>query len=77
MKYKVIATIIDGVIAANKNNIVCFAENSLSDSDGDRLENIYPGLILEEKNHRNADRYWSYTKKEWQRINKEFCEIKI
>ena len=53
MKYKVIAKIMDGVIAASKNHIVCFDENSLRDNEGDSLyrsdDGIYIGQILTEK----------------------------
>jgi hypothetical protein len=79
MKYKVIAKIMDGVIAINKNHIVCFDEDSLRDNEGDSLyhsnDGIYIGQILTEKNHSTADRYWSYTKKEWMRMNSEFEKL--
>jgi hypothetical protein len=79
MKFKVIANLVDGVIAANNNNIVCFKENSLRDKNGeDSLydsEGIYIGQILTEKMHRNADIYWWYTKKEWTQMNKMFMKI--
>ena len=82
MTYKVIAKIMDGVIAVNNNNIICFHENSLWDNKGEdslyhSVEGIYIGQILTEKNHRNADTYWHYTKKEWDKMNNAFQNIKI
>lgn len=78
MKFKVIAIIDDGVIAANKNNIVCFHDNSLRDNNGeDSLYHIFINQILSEKNHATADRYWAYTKKEWGKLNKEFSLIQL
>lgn len=80
MKFKVIKIIDDGVIAANKNNIVCFNESSLRDEKGeDSLyhsdEGIYPGQVLTEKMHENADTYWWYTKKQWIELNSKFGDI--
>ncbi len=78
MKYKVINIIKDGVIAANKNNIVCFCENYLKDDSGeDRLTDIDIGIILNEKNHSSADIYWAYTAKEWNRLNRSFNQIQF
>lgn len=66
----------DGVIAANKNNIICFSENSLLTDNGEESlyhsNQIYIGRILTEKNHADADTYWHYTKKEWNELNKRF-----
>lgn len=79
MKYTVIANIIDGVIAASKNHIVCFDESTLSDENGDSLyfseEGIYIGQILTEKMHRDADAYWRYSKKDWDLMNQKFIEF--
>lgn len=80
MKLKVIAKILDGVIACNKNNIYCFHESSLRDDKGeDSLymtnEGVYIGQILSKNNHKNADIYWWYTKKEWNKMNAEFQKL--
>lgn len=80
MKLEVIAKINDGVVACNKNNIVCFHENSLRDNRGeDSLywadEGINIGRVLTEKNHKNADFYWWYTRKEWDTMTIRFKKI--
>lgn len=81
MKYTIIAKILDGVIAANKNNIICFRENSLRDKNGeDSLyhsdDGVYIGQTLTEKMHRGADFYWWYSRKEWDKMNKSFEKLK-
>jgi hypothetical protein len=82
MKLKVIAKIMDGVIACNRHNIVCFHENSLRDDKGeDSLywadEGIPVGRILKSKNHQGADIYWSYSRKEWEKMNTGFQRIDL
>ena len=77
MKLKILTIIKDGVIAANKNSIVCFHENSLSDDKGEDAlyhskDGIYPGQVLTGKNYDNADYFWWYTRTEWSRINDGF-----
>ena len=77
MKYKVIAKIIDGVIVASKNDITCYVDGSIKDEIGeDRLENIKTGDSLTSKNVDYAEIYWSYTRKEWDRINSEFLKYR-
>jgi hypothetical protein len=82
MKLKVIAKIMDGVIACNKTNIVCFHESSIQDDKGEHSlywsnEGIPVGRILTNKNIHDADTYWWYTKKQWDSMNKEFQKIKV
>ena len=77
MKLKVLTIIKDGVIAANKSNIVCFSENSLRDDRGEDAlyhsdKGIYPGQILNSRNYDSADSYWWYTNKEWDKMNDSF-----
>ena len=77
MKLKIINIINDGVIACNKNNIMCFNESSLNDDEGEdplyqTEAGVYVGQILKEKNHSGADLYWWYTRKQWTDINKNF-----
>lgn len=80
MKYKVIAKILDGVIAVSKSQIICFSENSLRDDNGEdalyyldgKYYNIPIGRILTDKNCGSADVYWSYTKKQWNAMNDAF-----
>jgi hypothetical protein len=80
MKYKVIAKIMDGVVIANKNNIICVDESTIRDNKGeDSLywgSGIYIGMILSDKNINNADTFWHYSKREWDFMNKEFQNIK-
>lgn len=80
MNFKVIKIINDGVIAANKNNIVCFNASSLRDENGeDSLyssdDGIYVGQTLVEKMHKSAEYYWWYTKKQWVEINSKFVDV--
>ena len=82
MKLKIIAKVSDGIIACNKNNIVCFQEKSLSDDRGEDAlywidEGIQVGRILKNKNHQNADFYWCYSRKEWNAMTKGFKNIDI
>lgn len=79
MKLKIIAIIDDGVIAANKNNVVCFDGSSLRDSFGeDRLDDskIYIGAELSNNNYENADTFWWYNKKEFEKIVNGFKSLK-
>lgn len=79
MKYKVIAKIMDGVILANKNNIVCVNESTIRDNNGEDAlywnSDIHIGMILSDKNIGNSDFYWSYTKKEWNSMNEAFKKV--
>ena len=77
MKYKVIAEVGDGIICANKSNITCFIDNQLIA----RVEEVngtfpYIGDVLPEKATNNTEFYWSYTRKEWDKINNEFQKLK-
>jgi len=74
LKLTIIAKIQDGIIAANKNNIICFDESSIKDDKGeDSLYHTNPdrlciGQILTDKNTKYTDSYWWYSKKEFEKI---------
>lgn len=74
MKYKIIAEILDGTICATKSNITCFVSNSLHDQNGDRIDPQI-GEILPKKSTDQAETFWSYSKKEWEKLNKGFVKI--
>ena len=75
MKYKVIDTILDGVIVASKSNITCLVENSIQDDEDCKIE-CYPDLILDSKIVYKSDSFWNYSKKEWDKLNKGFLKIR-
>lgn len=81
MRYKVIAKILDGVICANKSRITCYRENSLNGSL-DEFYNCVPlpeakiGDILPKYATHTAETYWSYSRKQWDKMNEEFNKLK-
>ncbi len=74
MKYKVIAEILDGVIAATKSEITCFVSNALHDENDTRV-NPKIGDTLSAGTTLNAQIYWSYSKKEWDKMDKSFRKL--
>lgn len=75
MKYKVIAEILDGTVCATKGTITCFISNTLSDKEDNRIDpqmgEVLPTYITDK-----AEFYWSYSRKEWENMNKKFNERK-
>jgi hypothetical protein len=69
MKLTVIKIINDGVIAVNKSNVVCFDESSIMDDLNERRMDVYVGQVLTNKNFKNSDFFWWYSRKEWDLIN--------
>jgi hypothetical protein len=74
MKYKVIAEILDGVIAATKSEITCFVSNTLHNEWGGPID-VRTGDILSSDTTDNAETYWSYSKKEWDKMDKSFRKL--
>lgn len=78
MKYKVIAILDEGgVVICNKNIIMCFDESSIADNDGKNPLNAEINMILTDKNLVWADKYWEYTTKEWNEMNKRFAAHRL
>jgi len=71
MKYKVIAQIKDGAICATKGRITCYVENSLD------VPELKIGDILPKDATIWAETYWSYSRKEWEKMNEEFNKLKL
>jgi len=72
MKYKIIAYNGDWIVA-NKNNIIC-----IRDFYDENYVGIEPqvGSIISDKAFERSDRYWHYTRKRVDKLNKEFKKIK-
>lgn len=75
MKHKVIATICDGVICATKSYIICYHENGIRDTNGEDCIEVGVGQILTSKQLDGCDTYWQYSRKEWDKIDREFRKI--
>lgn len=74
MKYTVIAEIADGIICATKNEITCVISNSLRDDEDVGVSpNI--GDVLHLKMVKRAEHYWSYSRKEWAKLDEAFTKI--
>lgn len=81
MKKKVIAKILDGVICANKNQITCYIENSLYGTldeyhNGADVPELKIGDILPTEVTNWTETYWSYSRKQWDKMNEEFNKLK-
>ena len=75
MKYKVIAEILDGTICANKSTITCFISNTMHSKEGHKIDPQI-GEILPKITTDNAEYYWSYSRKEWDKMNEAFQKLK-
>jgi hypothetical protein len=76
MKYKVLDIIGDGVILGNKHEIKCIRENSIFDyQENEAIDVDEIGMILSDKMLDGAEVYWSYSRKQWNNINKEFGRV--
>ena len=81
MKFKVTAEMHDGVICVNKSTITCFIASSLQAriddrSDGELGFEIKIGDLLPKETTDNAETYWSYSRKEWDKMNEAFQKLK-
>ena len=76
MKYKVVGRLCD-LIIANKNYIKCIRENGVYNDNGDSMENINVGDVLTDKNIQDCDTFWSYTRKEWEKLDNWFKKEQI
>ena len=81
MKYKVIAEILDGTVCANSSRITCFVSNSLQarvddNPNGSVGFKIKIGDILPKNSTDWAEHYWSYSRKEWDKMNEAFQKLK-
>lgn len=74
MKYKVIASICDGWVVANRNNIK--AVKTLADEHGCIIDPII-GDIISDKTFEDSDIHWDYNRKEWRKMNIAFESIQL
>lgn len=75
MKYKVIAEILDGTICASNSRITCFISNTMHDKEGHKIDPQI-GEILPKITTDDAEYYWSYSRKEWDKMNEAFQKLK-
>ena len=75
MKYKVIANILDGTICASNSRIICFISNTMYDKEGNIIDPQI-GEILPKITTDKAEHYWSYSRKEWDKMNEAFQKLK-
>lgn len=75
MKYKVIAEILDGTICASKSTITCFISKTMHNEEGHRIDPQI-GEILPKITTDKAEYYWSYSRKEWDKMNEAFQKLK-